>query len=129
MARRYFTLEEATALLPRLREEIAALRAATARLAEERAALAALRALPRLNGYAGEADAIEERIAGLLRDLGLRLDGLTALGVELKDVGDGLIDFPSWRDGRVVYLCWRADEAQIAHWHELDAGVAGRQPL
>ncbi|CAN5356681.1 DUF2203 domain-containing protein [soil metagenome] len=54
---------------------------------------------------------------------------LSRLGVELKDYFSGLVDFPSRRDNRVVYLCWRLGEESVAHWHELDAGVAGRQKL
>ena len=49
--------------------------------------------------------------------------------IELKDPARGLIDFRSERDGRVVYLCYLLGEPTIAHWHELDAGFAGRQPL
>ena len=56
------------------------------------------------------------------------IEELTRLGVELKGP-DGLCDFPSLRDGREVYLCWRLGEPQVAHWHELNAGVAGRMPL
>lgn len=126
---RYFTLEEATALLPRLRAEIAALQSGTRDLAEQRAALAALKELPRLNGRASEAGERERRIADLLRDLGARLDALTALGIEVKNLDDGLVDFPHRRDGRVVFLCWRVEEERIAFWHETDAGFRGRQPL
>jgi hypothetical protein len=54
---------------------------------------------------------------------------LTQLGVELKDYFTGLIDFPCWMDGREVCLCWRHGEADVAHWHEVDAGFAGRQKL
>jgi hypothetical protein len=129
MARRYFTLEEANALLPRLREEIAALQAGNQELARQRAALKALLHLPKLNGYAGEALDLENTIADLLRDLGARLDGLAKLGVSLKNLASGLIDFPHWRDGRVVYLCWRYDEDEIHFWHELNAGFQGRQRL
>ena len=50
-------------------------------------------------------------------------------GIEIKDPATGLIDFPSLRDGRVVYLCWRMDEENITHWHETNAGFSGRQPL
>jgi hypothetical protein len=56
------------------------------------------------------------------------IEELTRLGVELKGP-DGLCDFPSIREGREVYLCWRLGEPQVAHWHELNAGVAGRLPL
>ncbi len=54
---------------------------------------------------------------------------LRKLGVELKDYFTGLIDFPCWMDGREVYLCWQLGEPEVAHWHELDAGFAGRQKL
>jgi hypothetical protein len=54
---------------------------------------------------------------------------LNKLGIELKDYFTGLIDFPSVMNGRVVYLCWRLGEAEVAHWHELEAGFAGRQKL
>jgi hypothetical protein len=54
---------------------------------------------------------------------------LDDLGVELKGIDDGLIDFPTTREGRVVYLCWRLGEDEIGWWHETDGGFAGRQPL
>ena len=126
---RLFTLEEATALLPRLREEIVALRDGSREVAALRRRLAALERLPKLNGQAAEAQEIDDRLAGLLRDLGARLEAIRALGVEVKDLEHGLLDFPSLREGRVVYLCWRVDEERIAYWHELDAGFQGRQPL
>lgn len=54
---------------------------------------------------------------------------LKDLGVELKDYFMGLIDFPCWVGDREVYLCWRLGEPEIAYWHEVDAGFAGRQDL
>jgi hypothetical protein len=56
------------------------------------------------------------------------IDELTKLGVELKGE-DGLCDFYSMMNGREIYLCWRLGEPEVTHWHELNAGVAGRQPL
>ena len=47
----------------------------------------------------------------------------------LRDLDRGLIDFPSIRDGREVYLCWIDGEDDIGYWHELDAGYGGRQEL
>jgi hypothetical protein len=57
------------------------------------------------------------------------LSELDNLGIELKDPYTGLVDFRAMMDGREVYLCWRADEPEVAHWHELGAGFAGRQKL
>ena len=51
------------------------------------------------------------------------------LGCELKDLDKGLIDFYSLRDGNLVYLCWMEGEEKIAHWHTLESGFPGRQPL
>jgi len=51
------------------------------------------------------------------------------LGVLIKDYRTGLVDFPYERDGRIVYLCWKADEDEIGWWHEVESGFAGRQPV
>lgn len=52
------------------------------------------------------------------------------MGVELKDHERGLIDFPSMKGERIVYLCWQhGDGDEIRWWHETDAGFAGRRPL
>jgi hypothetical protein len=56
------------------------------------------------------------------------VDELTKLGVELRGV-DGLCDFPSLREGREVFLCWRLGEPEVMFWHDVDAGFAGRQPI
>jgi hypothetical protein len=70
------------------------------------------------------------RYANLLIDLSLGAGQLESLGVQLKDYSQGLIDFPSMRDGRVVLLCWKADEGdELEWWHDLEAGFGGRQPL
>lgn len=57
------------------------------------------------------------------------VDELQDLKIELKDLFIGLIDFRARRGGREVYLCWKLGEPEVAHWHELDAGFAGRQKL
>lgn len=50
-------------------------------------------------------------------------------GCVVKDLDEGLVDFPSLRDGREVYLCWKLGEERIAYWHGLEEGFAGRKPL
>ena len=54
---------------------------------------------------------------------------IQSTGILLKDINLGLLDFPSLRDGREVYLCWRYGEELIEYWHDVDAGYAGRQKL
>jgi len=50
-------------------------------------------------------------------------------GVQIKDINIGLLDFSAMKDGREVYLCWKYGENDIAFWHEVEAGFAGRQPI
>ena len=50
-------------------------------------------------------------------------------GAVIKDINTGLLDFPALKDGREVYLCWRYGEGDIAFWHELDTGFAGRRSI
>ena len=70
------------------------------------------------------------KYASVLVELSMSASKLESLGVQLKDFTQGLIDFPSMRDGRVVLLCWKADEGdQVEWWHDVEAGFTGRQPL
>lgn len=55
------------------------------------------------------------------------LHRLQDMGIEVKDLTIGLIDFPALRDGRVIYLCWKYNEEKVQFWHEVEAGFAGRQ--
>lgn len=57
------------------------------------------------------------------------LHRIEQLGVLLKDPGTGLCDFPHQRGDRIIYLCWRLGENEIAWWHDTDSGFAGREPL
>lgn len=67
-----------------------------------------------------------ERIAGDIQGF---VGELERLGLEFKSFDLGLVDFPSVRDGRTVLLCWKLNEPEVAHWHEVEAGYGGRQPL
>jgi hypothetical protein len=63
----------------------------------------------------------------LLQHFNALLSTFQEWGCELKDIDEGLIDFPSYRDGKLVYLCWKRGEEQIEFWHEIEAGFGGRQ--
>ena len=54
---------------------------------------------------------------------------LGGMGVVLRDIDSGLVDFPSYRDDREIYLCWRLGEERITSWHEIDEGFHSRRPL
>ncbi|HET7093838.1 MAG TPA: DUF2203 domain-containing protein [Thermomicrobiales bacterium] len=126
---RLFTLAEANALLARLAPLLSRLRSEKAALDDARARLGRLTPAMRGNGHAAEAMELEGQIDHYARAIASRIREVVGQGIELKDIDRGLIDFPSPREGRVVYLCWRLGERQIRYWHEVDAGFAGRQPL
>ena len=64
-----------------------------------------------------------------LQQLRSQLERVEKLGVVIKDIDRGLVDFPHLRDGREVFLCWELDEDDIEFWHDTDAGYAGRERL
>jgi hypothetical protein len=57
------------------------------------------------------------------------VEEIDAIGVQVKDLDTGLLDFPCKVDDEVVLLCWKIGEARITHWHTMESGFAGRQPL
>lgn len=128
---RYFTREEAEALLPQVSVILRNIRWEYAIMKEFERELAELEMRARGNGHH-----LHERIAALQQALASHLQivrtltaELVKLGCELKDPQQGLIDFRALREGREIYLCWHLGEEHIHYWHEIDAGFAGRQPL
>lgn len=79
--------------------------------------------------YAEELRSMQQSLADDAQRLQEYIEELRQLGVEPKGAIEGLVDFPAILDGRPVYLCWKLGEPEVAHWHELDAGFAGRQSL
>lgn len=136
--RHAFTVEEANALLPRLRQvldEIRSLREEASRHHEKLQVLDAL-----WDGEAAKADNPdhEEFVAhrrGRADAAGaverLVREEIAGRGVRFPTGGlqHGLLDFPTTLDGRWIYLCWRAGEPEVAWWHEVDGGYAGRRPI
>ena len=127
---RLFTLDEALALLPTVRQLLTEIQDAKRDLDTRSAELDRLLGLTGGNGHLA-ADVASTRDA--VRTAAARLEALIAeldgLGVELKGIEEGLVDFPSKREGRTVLLCYRLGEDTIAYWHELETGFPGRQPL
>lgn len=117
---RYFTPEEANAVLPDLVRQLKELteRARRARALAEEA--------NRVEG--GEPNA-RTRLEQLQRDVNERVAAIQAQGVLVKGTEPGLLDFPALKHGREVYLCWREGEERIEHWHPVHTGIAGRQDL
>jgi hypothetical protein len=122
---RLFTVEEANALLPTLRkllDEVAIHRDALREKAPQMEPILES-AAGNGGGRAGSEYGVEAY------NLHLAIQRIRELGVVLKDLDMGLLDFPHERGGRLVFLCWHPPEASVEYWHDLDAGYAGRQPL
>lgn len=125
-----FTVAEANALLPEIVPLLMEMRARKVELDTALAALEKLTPAMRLDGHAAEARELEARIHDLSTELAAGVDHLHDQGIEIKSIDHGLIDFPSLRGGRVIFLCWRLGEgASIRFWHEINAGFAGRKRL
>ncbi len=130
---RTFTREEAEALLPEVDRLLGEAQALAETLASTEQEAQAAHWKPRANGRVhaetgGKAPEADRRsVARQLRQLIERIQGI---GIVLRDIRSGLIDFPSLREGRVVNLCWRRGEPlEILWWHEVEAGFGGRQAL
>ena len=122
-----FTVEEANSLLPSVRPIVKSIQRSHRRLLSYQT-IAKRAAEGAESGGGGTAQG--SRYARLMIELSMAAGQLESLGVQLKDYANGLIDFPSMRDGRVVLLCWKADEGdRVEWWHDVEAGFAGRQPL
>ena len=129
---RHFTPEEANAALEQVRplvEQMVAHRRAHVEALERQEELEG-----RIRGNGGgippaelaEAAAEVDRQA---RDLSGAIDDIVELGVEVKDLDEGLVDFPALHRGETVLLCWQLGEEEIGYWHSPQDGFAGRRPL
>lgn len=130
--RRLFTVEEANAALPLVRAIASDLAALSRDVIDRRERLAALRGgrqRAARDVYSQELAQVEEDIQRDSERLLEYVEELRELGVEPKSGPEGLVDFPSQREGRPVYLCWKLGEPTVAHWHDVDAGFMGRQPV
>lgn len=125
MAKRLFTLREARAALPSIRVLAGKLIQVRNDLDRFQAEAAELAAQAALNSGGAEATAYFDCVL-LLHELVRKIE---EFGCHVKNVEEGLLDFPHLMDGREVYLCWHFGEEDIAFWHEVDAGFAGRTPI
>ncbi len=132
MSPRSFTLAEANGRLPWLRTLFSQVREVQHQL---QAALQEQRDLARGGRGNGASDASRHVQENLARIRELEQEGEALLkpvldqGIIVRDPERGLVDFPALREGREIHLCWQMGEDEIRHWHEVDAGFPGRQPL
>ena len=128
-----FTLSEAQTLLPVLEALLQRARASALKAAELEQEMRQLSQRIFLAGgthvdvvAAARRRAEQEKAAQETKDTLAEID---AIGVQVQDLQDGLLDFPCVVDGNVVMLCWRMGEAAITHWHGADENAEARQPL
>jgi hypothetical protein len=121
---KHYTVPEARALLPKVRQWLGDLESCQKRLRALDHSVSALTAH-------GD-DAGGETVNQLVRAVGEMQDIFQQFQrreIQIKDLGRGLVDFPSLREGREVFLCWEKDEEDIEFWHDLESGYAGRERL
>jgi hypothetical protein len=128
-ATRTFTVEQANRMLPLVRRivrDIVDGHRAWSRAVKtyENAA-----AWTRADSQTTQLTPLENEVRRLAAEIEGYLGELRELGVDFKGFEQGLVDFPGERDGRVVHLCWKLDEDEVAFWHEVADGYAGRQPI
>ena len=132
MAERYFTPSEANELLAEVRplaESLVEHRNGMRLAAERRARLTA-----RIAGNGGDLDPqepgeLDEQFERESQAVARAVEALQRLGLLVKDLDRGLVDFPALHNGEEVLLCWQVGEDEVAHWHGVDEGFAGRKPL
>ena len=130
---RTYTVEEANQELPRVRRIVA-------QIAELSALLPELEDQARIAEYESKRDGAgsdrRERLqqardaaSGAELELLKAVAALNGMGIQIKGPLEGLIDFPSYRDGELVELCWKLGEDRVEHWHRVGEGFAGRKPI
>jgi hypothetical protein len=131
---RYFNEEEANDALAVVAPLVERLVSARKRFLTEGDRLASVRRKVSGNGGGIDPDHIEEAneaVETVAAEIGLLVAELETVGVQVKDLDQGLIDFPARHPvtGDLVLLCWHLGEERVAHWHGLEEGFAGRKPL
>lgn len=130
---RTYTVEEANRELPRVRRIVAQIAELSALLPElEDQARIAEYDSKRPTASADQKDRhqrAKDAASGAEMELLKSVASLNGLGIQLKGPLEGLIDFPSYRDGELVELCWKLGEERVEHWHHIGEGFAGRKKL
>ena len=124
-SKKLFTLDEANAFVPQLLDLVPRIQKLSVSLNNDFSDIKNAREKAKWNG--GSDQGVDYLNAVLkYNDLMHRIEGM---GCEVKGIREGLVDFPSLREGREVYLCWRMPEKEILFWHHLNTGFSGRKPI
>ena len=124
-SKKLFTLDEANAFVPQLLDLVPRIQKLSVSLNNDFPDIKNAREKAKWNG--GSDQGVDYLNAVLkYNDLMHRIEGM---GCEVKGIREGLVDFPSLREGKEVYLCWRMSEKEILFWHDLNTGFSGRKPI
>ncbi len=124
-SKKLFTLDEANAFVPQLLDLVPQIQKLSVSLNSDFPDIKNARDKAKWNG--GSDQGVDYLNAVLkYNDMMHKIEGV---GCEVKGIREGLIDFPSLREGREVYLCWRMPEKEILFWHDLNTGFSGRKPI
>lgn len=128
---RHFSRDEAEAMLPQVAPLLWQAQRLKQQHDEAQQQLVDLEVKGRGNGHGLDSDVARAKSAmqSAAAEINMLIERVTDMGIEVKDLDMGLIDFPSQIDGHEVYLCWKLGEEHIAWWHDLHTGYASRQPL
>ncbi|TWT33301.1 DUF2203 domain-containing protein [Blastopirellula retiformator] len=130
---RVFSVEQANAMLPLVSAIVADIVELSRDVISRRERIVDLEhranydSAPRV--YAEELRLVKDELQSDSDRLQNYVEELRELGVEPKSGPEGLVDFPAVINGRSVFLCWKLGEPTVSHWHDMDAGFAGRQPI
>jgi hypothetical protein len=124
MPEKFYSVDEANALVPKLKALLQRIRDTQQALAEDKT-VAAVREKASHNGGGLPGRHLSELTRTLERDL----HQLQEWGIILRDPSIGLIDFFHQREGETVFLCWKLGESKVEWWHPVETGIAGREHL
>jgi hypothetical protein len=122
--KKHYTLEEARALLPEIRQWLERLLALRSKLHQIEQQIGEKRV-----GGDDLGGALPNASVRTISEIKMALLQFYRRDIQIKDLERGLLDFPAILAGKEVFLCWEKDEEDIEFWHDLDSGYAGREPL
>ena len=131
MNRRLFTVKEASDLIPWLEEKLKELALLYSRLRQAQSDYQDLSRRRNNNGHSSSDEEIESARKDVTQFSGEIESGMEVIlreGILIRHIESGLVDFPSLREGREVYLCWLLGENEVGFWHETNVGYSSRQP-
>jgi hypothetical protein len=133
---RFYDIDDANAALPDLGGILETLAGQRAELVRIRDEVLAANGDPEGAGGSGETVVAADdlrlarlRMQGLVDQMAAGVARIEAQSITLRDISEGLVDFPALVNGRQVWLCWKRGEGDIGFWHDLDSGFGGRRPL